>query len=92
MLIQPVLYLVGVLVRTFEKTISWIVDLRNSLYMICGQRIVVELVLEILGSVNKILLFGKRYLERVGRTLRYRLYFEAVVRPMRLRYRELKRR
>jgi hypothetical protein len=91
MLIRHVLFLVNVLVGAFEKTIGWIVGMKDSLYLICGPKIVVELVLEALDSAGKVLRAGKRYLEQVGRTLRYRQYFEAVVQPMRTRYRELKR-
>jgi len=91
MLIRHALYLVNVLVGAFKKTIGWIVGMKDSLFPICGQKLVVELVLEILDSVSKVLRAGKWYLEHVGRTLRYRLYFEAVVQPMRTRYRELKR-
>jgi hypothetical protein len=91
MLIRQVLYLVNVLVGAFEKTIGWIVGVMGSLYLFCGHKIVVKLALEILESASKVLRAGKRYLEQVDRTLRYRLYFEAVVQPMRTRYRELKR-
>jgi len=92
MLIKNVLYLVNVLVRAFERTIGWVVGVTDSLGVVCGRRIVVELVLEALDWIDRLLLVGKRYLERVRTTLRYRLYFEAVTGPMRTRYRELKRR
>jgi len=86
------LYLVGVLVKTFERTIGWVVGVIDSLGVIHGPRIVVELVLEILEWIDGLLIMGKRYLERVRKTMRYRLYFEAVTGPMRTRYRQLKRR
>lgn len=92
MLIKYCLYLVNVLVRAFERAIGWVVGLVDSLGVISGRRIVVELVLETLEWIDRLLLVGKRYLERVGKTLSYRLYFEAVTGPMRTRYRELKRR
>jgi hypothetical protein len=92
MLINYGLYLVNVLVRAFERAIGWILGLMDSLVVTYGRRIVVEMVLESLAGIDRLLQFGKRYLERVRRTLRYRLYFEAVIEPMRARYRELKRR
>jgi hypothetical protein len=92
MLIKHVLYLVNVLVRVFERTIGWVIGLMDSIGLFRSRRVVVELVLETLEWIDRLLLLGKRYLERVGKTLRYRLYFEAVTRPMRSRYRELKRR
>jgi hypothetical protein len=92
MLIRNALYLVNVLVRAFERTIGWILGLMDSLVLTCGRRIVVELVLEPLAWIDRLLQFGKRYLEQVRTILRYRLYFEAVTEPMRTRYRELKRR
>ncbi|UCF99375.1 MAG: hypothetical protein JSV89_07505 [Spirochaetaceae bacterium] len=91
MLIKHVLYLVNVFVRAFERTIGWVVGVMDSLSVICGRRIVVDLVLELLEWIDQLLEVGKRYLERVSKTLRYRLYFEAVTRPMQTRYRELKR-
>ena len=92
MLIQYGLFLVNVLVRAFERTIGWVVGVMDSLGVICGRRLVVQFILEILDVIDRLLLLGKRYLERVRTTLRYRLYFEAVTMPMRIRYRELKRR
>ena len=92
MVIKNALYLVNVLVRAFERAIGWILGLMDSLVVTYGRRIVVEMVLESLAWIDRLLQFGKRYLERVRRTLRYRLYFEAVTQPMRARYRELKRR
>ena len=92
MLIKYVLYLVNVLVGAFECTIGWVVDLMDSLGVLYGPRIVAKLVLETLEWIDQLLMVGKRYLERVVKTLRYRLYFEAVTGPMRKRYRELKRR
>jgi hypothetical protein len=92
MLIKNVLYLVNVLVRAFERTIGWVVGVTDSLGVVYGRRIVVELVLEALDWIDRLLLVGKRYFEQVRTTLRYRLYFEAVTGPMRTRYRELKRR
>ena len=92
MLVKYALYLVNILVRAFERTIGWVVGEMDSLGVIHAPRIVLELVLKILGSVDRLLIVGKRYLERVRKTLRYRLYFEAVTGPMRRRYRDLKRR
>lgn len=91
MLIKYVLNLVNILVRGFEATTSWVVEIIDSLGVIRGPRIVVEQVLRILESLGRLLAVGKGYLEQVRKTLRYRLYFEAVTRPMRTRYRELKR-
>jgi len=85
------LYLVSILVKAFERTIGWVVGVIDSLGVTHGPRIVMELVLEILEWVDGLLIMGKRYLERVRKTLRYRLYFEAVTGPMRTRYRALKR-
>jgi len=92
MLIKYGLYIVNVLVTAFERTIGWVVGVMDSLVVICGRRVVVELILEILDWIDRLLVLGKRYLERVRKTLRYRLYFESVTGPMRIRYRELKRR
>jgi hypothetical protein len=84
--------MINVLVRTFEELISWIVEAMDSLCVLHGRRIIVGLVLEILESADRLLLMGKRYLDQVRRTLRFRLHFEAVTAPMRARYKELKRR
>jgi len=92
MLIKYGLYILNVLVTAFERTIGWVVGVMDSLVVICGRRVVVELILEILDWIDGLLVLGKRYLERVRKTLRYRLYFESVTGPMRIRYRELKRR
>jgi hypothetical protein len=92
MLVKHILYLVTVLVGAFERTIGGIVGIMDSLVVIRGRRIVVELILEALEWIDRLLLAGKRYLEGVRTILRYRLYFEAVTGPMRTRYRELKRR
>ena len=86
------LYLVSILVKAFERTIGWVVRVIDSLGVVHGPRVVVELVLEILEWIDGLLIMGKRYLERVRKTMRYRLYFEAVTGPMRTRYRERKRR
>ena len=91
MLIQYGLYLINGLVRALERAIAWVVGIIGSLGVIHGPRIVVELVLQILESIDRLLVVGKRYLEQVRTTMRYRLYFEAVTGPMQKRYRELKR-
>jgi hypothetical protein len=91
MLIKYVLYLVNVLVRAFEGTTSRVLGIIDSLVVVRGPRIVLEGVLQILESLDRLLVVGKGYLKRVRKTLRYRLYFEAVTGPMRTRYRELKR-
>ena len=85
------LYLINGLVRALERATAWVVGMMDSLGVIRGPRIVVELVLQLLESMGRLLVVGKRYLEHVRMTLRYRLYFEAVTGPMRKRYRELKR-
>jgi hypothetical protein len=90
-LVKYGLYLVNVLVAAFERAISRVVGVMDTLGVIRSPRIAVDLVLEILELIDRLLLLGKRYLERVRRTMRYRLYFEAVTGPMRTRYRELKR-
>ena len=92
MLIKYGLYLVNVLVRAFESTIGWVVGVMDSLGVIRGPRIVMERALQIFESLDGLLAVGKGYLEQVRKTLRYRLYFEAVTGPMRTRYKELKRR
>ena len=92
MLIRHLLYLIIILVRVFEGAIGWVVGVIGSLCLIRGHRMVLTVFFEILEAVDRLLLVGKRYLEQVRKTLRYRLYFEAVTRPMRTRYRELKRR
>ena len=92
MLYKYTMYLVNVLVRAIERAIGWIVGLMDSLILNCGRRLVVEIVLETLAWIDRLLVAGKRYLEGVRRTLRYRLYFEAVTRPMSARYRDLKKR
>jgi len=86
------LYLVNALVRAFERTIGWVVGVIDSLVLTYGRRLVVERILEILQAIDRLLLVGKRYLIQVRKTMRYRLYFEAVTGPMRARYRELRRR
>ena len=91
MLIRHVLYLVNVLVRAFERSIGWVVGVMESLFLIRGRRMVLTLFFKILEAVDRLLLVGKRYLEQVRKTLRYRLYFETVTRPMRARYKELKK-
>lgn len=91
MLIRYVLFLVNVLVRAFEKTIDWIVDVTDSIWRIGGPRNVVRLIFAALGWVDRLLFVGNRYLKQVRRSLQYRLHFESVVRPMRNYYRELKR-
>ena len=75
MLIRHVLYLVNVLVGAFEEAIAWVVGTMDSLCLVHGRRIVLTLFFEILGTVDRLLLVGKRYLEQVRKTLRYRLYF-----------------
>jgi hypothetical protein len=91
MLIRHLLYLVNVLVRAFEGAIGWVVNLMDSLFLMRGRKMVLTLFFKILEAVDRSLLLGKRYLEQVRRTLRYRLYFEAVTHPMRARYKELKK-
>jgi hypothetical protein len=86
------LYLVNALVRAFERTIGWVVRAMDSLILIYGRQLVGGWLLEILQSIDGLLLVGKRYLIQVRKTMRYRLYFEAVTGPMRERYRELRRR
>jgi hypothetical protein len=92
MLIRYGLYLVEILVGIFERTIDGIVGLTNSLVLVYGRRLAVRTAVKILNVVDRSLTVGSLYLERVGTTLRYRLYFEAVTDPMRARYRKLKRR
>jgi hypothetical protein len=92
MLTRHVLYLVNVLVDAFENVIGWIVGIKDSLCLVWGRRAVVEPILGILDYVNRLLRVGERYLQGVGEKLRYRSYFETVVRPMKTRYRELKKR
>jgi len=84
MLVRIVLYLVNVLVRAFERAIGWVVGIMDSPCLVCSRRIVLK-------YVDRWLLVGKRYLEQVRTSLRYRMYFEAVTRPMRARYKELKK-
>jgi hypothetical protein len=91
MLIKHLLYLVNVLVRAFEAAIGWVVGVMDSLFVIHGRRMVLTLFFKILEVVDRLLLLGKRYLEQVRKTLRYRLYFEAVTHPMRARHRQLKK-
>ena len=86
------LYLVNALVRSFERTIGWVVGVMDRLVLNYGRRLVVKRILEILQTIDGLLLVGKRYLIQVRRTMRYRLHFEAVTGPMRERYRELRRR
>jgi len=86
------LYLVNALVRAFEHTIGWVVGVIDTLVLTYGRRLVVERILEILQAIDRLLVVGKRYLIQVRKTMRYRLYFEAVTGPMRARYRELRRR
>ena len=86
------LYLVNALVGVCERTIGWVVGAMNYLVLIYGRQLVVEWLLEVLQSIDDLLLVGRRYLIQVRRTVRYRLYFEAVTQPMRERYRELRRR
>jgi hypothetical protein len=86
------LYLVNALVGAFERTIAWVVGVMDRLVLHYGRRLVVERILEILQTIDGLLLLGKRYLIQVRRTMRYRLHFEAVTGPMRERYRELRRR
>jgi hypothetical protein len=92
MLIKYGLYLVNILVRTFEQIIGQIVGVMDCHGVIRGPKHVRELALGLLESIDSLLLVGKRYLVQVRKTMRYRLYFEAVTAPMRTRYRELKRR
>ncbi len=91
MLVRHVLYLVNVLVRAFERVIGWVVGVMDSLFLIRGRRMVLTLFFKILEAVDGLLLVGKRYLEQVRTSLRYRMYFDAVTRPMRARYKELKK-
>jgi len=91
MLVRHVLYLVNVLVRAFERAIGWVVGVMDSLFLIRGRRMVLTLFFKILEAVDGLLLVGKRYLEQVRTSLRYRMYFDAVTRPMRARYKELKK-
>ena len=91
MTVPHIVYLANSLVRTLERAIGWIVELTESLYSICGRKFAVRLLCEILDGVESLLLVGKRYLERVRKTLQYRLYFETVIQPMRKRYKQLKR-
>lgn len=91
MLVRHVLYLVNVLVRAFERVIGWVVGVMDSLFLIRGRRMVLTLFFKILETVDGLLLVGKRYLEQVRTSLRYRMYFDAVTRPMRARYKELKK-
>ncbi len=91
MLVRHVLYLVNVLVRAFERAIGWVVGVMDSLFLIRGRRMVLTLFFDALKYVDRWLLVGKRYLEQVRTSLRYRMYFDAVTRPMRARYKELKK-
>jgi len=91
MLVRHVLYLVNVLVRAFERAIGWVVGVMDSLFLIRGRRMVLTLFFKIFEAVDRWLLVGKRYLEQVRTSLRYRMYFDAVTRPMRARYKELKK-
>jgi hypothetical protein len=91
MLIRHLLYLVNVLVRAYEAAMGWVVGVTDSLRLIRGRRMIVTSFLQILRAVDRLLLVGKRYLEQVRKTLRYRLYFESVTQPMRARYKQLKR-
>ena len=91
MLVRHVLYLVNVLVRAVERAIGWVVGVMDSLFLIRGRRMVLTLFFKILEAVDGLLLVGKRYLEQVRTSLRYRMYFDAVTRPMRARYKELKK-
>ncbi len=91
MLIRHVLYLINVLVGAFERVIDWVVGVMESLCLIRGRKVVLTLFFEILEAVDRLLLLGKRYLEQVRKSLRYRMYFEAVTHPMRARYRQLKK-
>jgi hypothetical protein len=91
MLIKHLLYLVNVLVGAFERAIGWVVGVMDSLLLVRGYRMVLTLFFQILRVVDRLLLVGKRYLEQVRKTLRYRLYFEAVTHPMRARYKQLKK-
>ena len=86
------LYLVNALVSSFERTIGWVVGVMDRLVLSYGRRLVVKRILEILQTIDGLLLVGKRYLIQVRRTMRYRLHFEAVTGPVRERYRELRRR
>lgn len=92
MLRRYVLCLVNVLVDAFGNAIRWIVGMKDCLGLVRGWRAVTGLLLGILELVNRLLRAGDRYLEEVGKKLKYRSYFETVVRPMRIRYRELKKR
>jgi hypothetical protein len=91
MLIRHLLYLVNVLVRAFERAIRWVAGVMDSLYLVRGYRMVLTLFFQILRAVDRLLLVVKLYLEQVRKTLRYRLYFEAVTHPMRARYKQLKK-
>ena len=91
MLRRHVLYLVNVLVDAFENAIGRIVAMKDSLCLIRGWRAVTRVLLGFLEQVNRLLRAGERYLEEVGKKLKYRSHFETVVRPMQIRYRELKK-
>ena len=91
MLVRHVLYLVNVLVRAFERAIGWVVGIRDSLCLVCSRRSALILFFGVFKYVNRWLLVRKRYLEQVRLSLRYRMYFDAITRPMRARYKELKK-
>jgi hypothetical protein len=91
MFVKMSLYLVNVLVRAFNRTIDWFVGATESPAVIRYPRIIRKLITNVLEAVDRVLLVGRRYLVRVRKTMKYRLYFEAVTEPMRCRYRESKR-
>lgn len=90
-LMRQVYFLINVLVRAFEAAIAWMVGMMDLLCLTPGRRIVKIFELAVLQQLDRLLVMCRRYLMRVGRILRYRLYFEHATRPMRLRYRQLKR-
>jgi hypothetical protein len=92
MLRRPVLHLVNILVAALERAIGWILGVMDFLAVLYGRRFFESLAREVLQRIGRLLFLGKRYFEQVRTTLRYRLYFEAVTRPIHTHYKALKKR
>ena len=92
MLIKGMFYLVNLMISGFDRAVGSIMDFMDSLYRTYGQRVTREWFFIVLKTGDRLLLVGKQYLKQVRTRLKYRLYFEAVTKPMSAYYKELNRR
>ena len=92
MFVKGVLFLVNTLMRGVDKALGWIIGFMEWVYRFWGKSVIRKWFFKFLKTANRLMSAGKKYLEQVGKTLRYRLYYATVTKPMKSFYRELRRR